>query len=403
MPSSIVAGVEIGTAKIVVLVAELYDDWSLNIIGCDTRKSQGLRKGAIVDFRAASDAVHEAIDYAEAAAGVRIPDVFLALSGGHLKGNVQVGTAQVSGGDGRVTADDVKRAVEEAKRKSLPADRVFIHHIRNPFVLDGREVDEPLDLMGEKIEVGYWSVHADARQIQDRIHIFNALSIEVKDIILSSVASARMAVDDAERKGGCIVIDMGAGTTDYALYLNGYIARTGVIPVGGDHLTNDLAIGLQLNPKRSEEVKCDLGRAIFDSSDSQQTIKLYGDNMIGDRSLPLSSVTRVLQCRLEETFERIAGDLGELLRPEYLGGGVILTGGGSKLKGIEALAESVFGVEARLSRTLDWVAPELQGPEFSTVLGILHFGQSRTQDEWMAAGAQREGWLSRMARLLKVD
>ncbi len=401
MSKSIIAGVEIGTAKIGVLIAELYEDWTLNIIGFDCRTSRGIRKGELVDFRAASESVHDAIERAEASAGVRGDEVYMALSGGHLQGGMQVGSASVSGSDGRVRQEDIERAVKEAKRKALPADRVYIHHIRNPFYLDGRVVEEPLALLANKIEVQYWSIHADGRQVSDWMHLFNTLSIKVRDIILSSVASARMAVDESSRKGGCLVIDIGAGATDFALYADGYIVRTGVIPVGGDHLTNDLAIGLHLNSKRAEEVKKDLGKAVFEVSDSQRTIRLYGDNMIGDRSLPLSSVSRILEARVEEIFRLIGERLGDLLDPKYLAGGVVLTGGTSRLRQIETAASAALGVPARRADRLDWVAEDLRGPEFSTVLGVLHFGHAMNREEVVSDQEKGEGkgLLARISRL----
>ncbi len=399
MGSKIVAAVEAGTEKISVLVGEIHDPGSLNILTQVTRPSSGIRKGQIVNFEQAAASIEEGLAFAEAEAGARIQTVYLSQSGGHLDGVFQNGTAAVSGADGLVGEDDARRAVDEAKRRKLPENRLYIHHIQNPFRLDGEVVENPIGLRGSELEAGYWSIHGDARRVGDGIHIINGFGLGVSDVIVSSVASGCIVADEDRRRAGCLVLDIGAGTTDYVLYRNGFIVSTGVVAVGGEHFANDLSIGLRLNHRRAKEIFHELGRAVVLPSDETERIRLYGDNMIGDRSIPRSSIDRIVEVRLQEIFQIVREKLGQKYLGKPLPGGVILTGGVSRLRRIETVAAQIFGEDAELAVAPDWVDPSLHGPEFSTVLGVLHF--ALTGQTELVSGEGRKG-KGLFRKLLKI-
>lgn len=371
--SKIIGSVEIGTAKTTVLVGELIVGRSCNIIGKGFSSSQGLKKGEITDLKAASNSVHAAIIAAEKSAQVTLEAVYLAQSGRHLRGSWSEGGSSVSHSDGIVTQADIRRAEEDAKNRQLPPDRVYIHHIRNPFLLDGKAVQDPIHMQGNRLEVGYWSVTGEERRIADQLRIFNGFGIQVEDMIISSIASGSMVTDDGEKQAGVLVLDIGCGTTDYVVYKDGFIVETGVIPVGGDHLTNDLSIGLRVNRKHAEYLKTNYGKAFIDKADRNEKVWLIGDLTIGDRNLPRHSIYQILNARVEELFRIVGKSLGKRCQGDFLAAGAVLTGGTAKLPGIAEVASEQLGVEVRAGENPEWVMEDLRDPVFSTSLGLMHY------------------------------
>lgn len=401
--SRVVAAVEIGTSKVVVLLGEIIAGEGLNIIGHSICTSEGVKKGQIQDLNAASRRVHATVFEAEKNAQTRIDEVYLAQTGSHLSGGFNIGTANVSSSDSIVRKVDMEQAREDAKRRKLPADRTYIHHIQNPFLLDGRLVDNPLSQEGRQLQVGYWSVHADSARVSDSLRLIQGLDLEVSDMIISSIASGVVLLEDGEKESGALVIDIGAGTTDYALYRKGYIVRTGVVPVGGDHLTNDLSIGLRIGRKSAEQFKVTHGRAYHESADRDEKVWLIGDLTIGDREYPLSAITRIIEARVFEIFNIIKEELEEadLYQISEIAAGVVLTGGSSLLNGIEESARRCLGLEARVSEGPRGVAAELCHPGYSTALGLLHYALTGQEDK--PQRSKSGGILRRLSGLLNFD
>lgn len=380
--SRVVGAVEIGTSKVVVLLGEIIDNEGLNIIGHAICSSKGIKKGVIQDLNAASDCVHAAILKAEKNAESRIDEVYLAQTGSHLLGSYHTGTANVSSSDNIVREIDIEQAKEDAKRRKLPPERTYIHHIQNPFTVDGQIVDNPLSREGRQLQVGYWSVHGDSSKVSDSLRVIRGIDLEVSDIIISSIASGAVLLEDAEKEGGALVIDIGGGTTDYVLYQSGYIVKTGIIPVGGDHITNDLSIGLRVGRKGAEEFKIKSGRAYYESGDREEKVWLYGDLTIGDREYPLAAITKIVEARVGEIFTIIKEALqqAELYNPAEIACGVVLTGGSSQLNGIEESVRRNLGLEARVAEGPLDVAAELRHPGYSTALGLLHYALTGQED-----------------------
>ena len=375
----IIGAVEIGTSKVVVLVGEIVGDRSLNIIGRGQVSSYGLKKGDIVNFRNVSGRTQDAILVAEKNAGTTIEAVYLAQTGGHLKGFFNKGSVTVSSPDNRVDKSDMQRAVENAKRKQLPPGRVYIHHIRNGYRLDGRPVENPASMRGEHLEVGYWHIHSDEKKLTDHIHVINGMGLKVEDVIVSSIASGCIVTNEAEKKNGVLVIDIGCGTTDYVLYRKSYIVRTGVIPVGGDHITNDLSMGLRIGCRHSEKLKLRFAKAMLDPKDKNDQVWLIGDMSIGDRRIPRLAIYKIVQARLKEIFQIVRDELGASLDSRNIAGGVVLTGGTSRLPRIANLAGRVLGMSARQGKPQSWVREGIRVPEYTTVLGLLYYGLTAQQ------------------------
>ena len=392
--SRVIAAIEIGTSKIVVLLGEIIGDSGLNIIGHSVGSSKGVKKGVITDLDKASDCVHAAILRAEENTQTRIDEVYLAQTGQHLIGNFNLGSSNISASDGFVRRADIDAATEDAKRRSLPDDRIYIHHIQNPFSLDGNPVENPLSKEGRQLQIGYWSVHGDSEAVSDSLRVIRGIDLDVSDMIISSIASGTVLLEESEKENGALVIDIGGGTTDYMLYRKGYIVKTGVVPVGGDHITNDLSIGLRISRKNAESFKLKDGRAYYQSEDREKKVWLIGDFTIGDRQYPLAAITKIIEARVFEIFDIIKEQLvdSDLFEPSDIASGVILTGGSSRLTGIEEAAHRRFGLEARASEGSQYVSEELRAPEYSTAIGLLHYaltGQENNQEQAKSSGLMR--------------
>ena len=372
--SKIIGAVEIGTSKAKALIGEVTANGSVHVVGMATRLNDGMRKGEIVDFRKAAQAVHSALADAEKMSGTTVDEVYLAQTGSHLRGRMLRGSSSVSSSDNRVSASDLQRASEEAKRRQSEEDRTFVHHIRTPILLDGRVVQDPVGMIGSKVDLGYWSVDGDDQAIKQALHVISNYSLDVKDLIISSIASSTMMAGPDLRRAGTLVIDMGAGVTDFALHRQGFVAYTGVIPVGGDHLTGDLSMGLRILEPYAENLKIEHGKAFTDPINDSDDVWIIGNKTIGDRSVPRKAITDIIHVRIVELFEIISKELEGLLDPDELKGGVLLTGGASKLPGIEQVASKVLGFTVRKANFPNGISNDLAQPENATVLGLLHYG-----------------------------
>lgn len=378
--SRIVAAVEIGTSKISVLVGEASGS-RLNVIGFGEHPSMGVVKGTVTDKPAASEATHRAMVMAERSCGVRFEQVFLAQSGGHMDGFYHEGSVSVGGLDGCVSQFDIDSALGLAKAKALPPDRCIVHHLARPFYLDGTMVVSPEDIRGNKLLVGVWHVHGCQGRIADNVSIIRNFGLPLKQVVLSGLASGNIVTTPEERHHGVLVIDIGAGTTDYAYYRHGRAYVAGVIPVGGSHITNDLSLGLRIKTEQAEQIKVLHGRATVAAKDRAEKVWLNGDHGIGDRDFPRMTIEQITAARVREVFEIVRKKLGTIYSPAETLSGVVITGGSSSLQGIEEAASRVFEVPARLAQPRVEVSENLRHPRYSTVLGLLHLGFAQQVEE----------------------
>jgi len=236
-------------------------------------------------------------------------------------------------------------------------------------------VEAPVHRQGHHLEAFYWHVHGDSRRVTDAIHIINGYGqLPVTDVVLSSLASGTLLVSQKDKQLGTLVIDIGAGTTDYVLYRHGHVQRTGVIAVGGDHFTNDLAIALRISHSQAENLKVRYGSALVLPEHKDEKVMAVGDMKIGDRQVPRHSIEKVLFLRAQELFQIIANKLGSQLSPQNLPGGVVLTGGGARLPQLTELAHKTFQLPVRIGRPIRGLgSAQLQDPEYATAVGVLHY------------------------------
>lgn len=397
--NNLVASVDIGTSKTVVFIAEIRPGRSLNLIGFGERPSAGLRKGEIFDMNAAKEVVQNAFADAESNAGV-VGDVtraYLSLSGSHLQGRRYVGSASVA--TGRVSTDDIERAKNDVKRRRSAEDRHIIHYVRQPFFLDGVIRPNPIDMLGKRLEVSYWTIDANRDRLAEILHIPNDIGVNVDDFVVSSLASASMVVDETMKTNGVLVVDIGGGVTDYALYYKGFVVHTGVIPVGGDHITNDLALGLRISRADAEEIKISLARAYVGEDDRNASILFRtGGSAIGGREFHRRSINAIVEARTDEIFKIIKGRLGKFGGPDRVAAGVVLTGGTSKLNGIDQRAADSLGLTATVGQPREWVPTEFSAAQYSTALGL--FDYAFAGRETSAAAARPANLAERVRRWL---
>jgi cell division protein FtsA len=398
LKTTYIGAVEIGTSKIVALVGE-YTGREIVIIGCGECSSRGIIKGSVVDYRAATESTHCALEIAERDANERIHHVFLAQSGGHLEGFYNEASLNVKAADNMIEKDDIRTVCDLAKAKELPLGRMVVHNIRRPFRVDGRLVPtSPENLVGQKLEVGYWTVHGQEQRLADNLHVIRGFNLEVSELVLSSLASGHMVTSLEERQNGVLAIDIGAGTTDFVLYRHGVPHTTGVVAVGGAHFTNDLTIGLRLTDGQAEKLKLRFGRAILQARERNEKVWLDGTYSIGDRQFSRQAIENITAARAWELLEVVRKKLGQAFSPETCAGGVVLTGGGAKLPALAVCASKVFGTQARLGEAPSWVNENLRDPGYHTALGILYYGVS-AQGDRAAAARRRSGFLQNMTRL----
>ena len=394
-----IGAVEIGTSKITVLIGQ-YSGKELAIIGCGEHPASGVIKGTVMDYKAASDCTHAAVEQAERDANERIDCVFLAQTGSHLDAFYNEATVNVKAADNMIDRDDIRTVCDLAMSKELPGGRVVIRHLRRPFRVDGRLVPtSPEHLVGQRLEVGYWTVHGQEQRLADNMHVIRGFNLEVRELVLSGLASGHMVTTPEERQHGVLVLDIGAGTTDYVLYRDGVPHTTGVLPVGGSHFTNDLSVGLRLTVPQAEKLKVRYGRAMLQTrGDKGEKVWLDGNFMIGDRQFPRHAIEQITAARAWELLEVVKKKLGGAFSPETCAAGVVITGGTAKLPGIAECASQVFGTPAHLGEAPAWVAENLRDPGYHTALGLLYYGITAHAEQ--AAGKRRRGgFLNSVTRL----
>src|SRR5437016_6969011 len=285
-PNSIIVGLEIGTSKVCAVVGEVNSSGALNIVGVGQARSRGVRKGEISDPSVAAEDVRNAIVEAEQMADVEIRNVYLGVTGGHLRGFNNRGVHPVVSADREITKEDVEDVIKNAKAINLPAENYVLHAIRQHFLVDGQDrIVDPIGMLGARVEVDMHVVHGNFNRFQNPIRLVKGLHVEVEAIVFNGLASSLALLTNEQKEMGALVIDFGGGATEYIVYTGGIIKHTGVLAVGGDHLSNDLAYGLKMPLGRAEELKIKHGSAFVDEADKGQTVTT--NNELG---LPVKTV-----------------------------------------------------------------------------------------------------------------
>src|SRR5277367_4945166 len=325
--ANIIVGLEVGTSKICAVVGEQNTDGTLNIVGLGQSPARGMRKGEIVDAALAEECVRNAIVEAEQMANAEIRSVYLGVTGGPIRGFNNRGVHPVVSADREITEEDVQDVIKNAKAINLPAQNHVLHAVRQHFLVDGHDgVVNPVGMLGARVEVDVHVVHGNFNRLQNPIRIVKGLQLEVEAIVFNGLAASLALLTNEQKEMGALVIDIGGGTTNFAVYADGIIKHTGVLAVGGDHVSNDLAYGLKVPLGRAEQLKIEHGAALVEDSVKGQTITISNELGLPLKTLNLEHLRRVMSLRLEEIFQLIEQDIGRADLLNYLRSGVFICG-----------------------------------------------------------------------------
>ncbi len=401
--STIIVGLEIGTSKVCAVVGELSADGALNIVGLGQARSRGVRKGEICDAGIAEEDIRQAIVEAEQMADVEIRSVYLGVTGGHVRGFNNRGVHPVVSADREITEADVQDVIKNAKAINLPAQNHVIHAIRQHFLVDGQDgISNPVGMLGARVEVDVHVVHGNLNRLQNAIRAVKGLQLEVDDIVFNGLAASLALLTNEQKELGSLVIDIGGGTTEYVVYANGIIKHTGVLAVGGDHVSNDLAYGLKVPLSRAEQLKIEHGAAFVEEADKGQTVTISNELGMPMKVLNLENLRRIMSLRLEEIFQLILQDLEQADALNYLRSGVFLCGGGSRIPQVAKLAEQTLQMPVSLGKTnsISGLKSALDQPEFATAIGLVKFG-SFQQRKRAGKGSLTDGIKSTLGQFFK--
>jgi len=375
--SSIIVGLEVGTSKVCAVVGEINPTGALNITGLGQCRSRGIRKGEIADASATAEDIRNAIVEAEQMSDVEIRSVYLGVTGGHIRGFTNRGVHPVVSADREITREDVEDVIKNAKAINLPAENYVLHAIRQHFLVDGQDgIIDPVGMLGARVEVDMHVVHGHFNRLQNAIRSVKGLQVEVEAIIFNGLASSLALLTSEQKEMGALVIDIGGGTTEFVVYSNGIIKHTGVLAVGGDHVSNDLAYGLKVPLGKAEELKIQHGSACVDEKDKGQAVTAANEFGLSAKSVNLDHLRRIMSLRLEEIFDLIEQELSKAGLLDYLRAGVFICGRGARIPGILKLAEKTLQLPASLGRTstISGLKSALDQPEFATAIGLVKFG-----------------------------
>lgn len=406
MDESIVVGIDIGTAKVASLVARVEGERSLRILGVGIEPSAGMRKGGVVDLTAASQAIARSLEKAQRSSGLEIASALVSLAGTHISSINSRGAVGISGGV--IDQSDVERALESAQAVAIPHNREIIHVIQRGFTVDGQDrIHDPVGLHGFRLEVEAHIITATASTVENLRQCVQAVGVEVSQFVLNPLASGEAVLTETERQMGSVVCDIGAGTTDLAIYIDGDVWHTEVLPVGGNYITSDIAHGLRLPISQAEEVKKQYGFATeTDTPDGEFTIHPFGEEQ--PMQVNRKELAHIIEARVEEIFQMV---LQEIKRSGYGGllpAGLIMTGGTSNLAGIRPLASRVLGLPVRIAKpeNLVGLVDQLHSPAFSTSVGLLYWALLMNDTLPVRRGGRSKGgrfdwnvikdWLSRI-------
>lgn len=399
----IVVGIDVGTTKVCTLVGRVEDDKSIRIIGVGIEPSDGIRKGIVVDLSAASQAIKRSVEKAEGTSGMEITTALVSLAGAHVASVNSRGAAGVPGGI--IDMADLARALDQAQAIAIPHDREIIHVIQRGISVDGQEgVKTPVGMHGYKLEVETHIITAASATADNLRQCVGAAGVEIQQFVLNPLASAEVVLTEQERQMGVAVCDIGGGTTDLAIYVDGDVWHTMVLAVGGNHVTQDIAHGLRLPMAQAEEVKKQQGHAVKSDigGDEFFLIRPFGEDK--DVRINRQDLAHIIEARVEETFGLI---LQEIKRSGYDGllpAGVVLTGGTSALPGISRVASEVLGMPVRTGQPQDLkgLVDKLNSPMYSTSVGLLQWAVSM-HDHQIAVSSGNKRRRTRGESSMKFD
>ena len=376
----LIVGLDIGTSKIFVIAAEVASDGTFEIIGMGSHPSSGLKKGVVVNIETTVNAIQRALEEVELMANCKIHNVYTGIAGNHIKSFNSHGMVAIK--DREVSQLDVERVMETAKAVNIPADQQVLHILNQEFIIDGQEdVREPIGMNGVRLEVKVHIVTGSVSAVQNIMKCVRRCGLEVGDVVLQPLASSMAVLSEDEKDLGVCLVDIGGGTTDIAVFTQGAIRHTAVIPIAGDQVTNDIAMALRTPTKDAEDIKCRYGCALKGMADSQEMVEVLGVGERGTRQLSRQTLAEVIEPRVEELYLLVQKELRRSGFEELLSSGIVITGGSSSLLGMVELGEEIFHMPVRLGLPLyrGGLAEVVRTPRFSTGVGLIIAGIEQLQ------------------------
>ncbi|WP_410500008.1 cell division protein FtsA [Chitinibacter sp. S2-10] len=377
---NLIVGLDIGTSKVVAVVADVTEDGSLNVVGMGSAASRGLKRGVVVDIEKTVGAIQSALGEAELMADCKISEVYTGIAGSHIKSLNSHGMVAIK--DKEVTQADIDRVIETASAVNIPADHQVLHILSQEYVIDGQEdVKEPLGMSGVRLEVRVHIVSGAVSAVQNITKCVRRCGLEIAEVLLQPLASAHAVLTDDERDLGVCLVDIGGGTTDIAVFINGAIRHTAVIPIAGDQITNDIAMALRTPTGEAENIKIQHGVALRHMTDPQTMIEVPGVGERGARQMSRHTLAEVIEPRVEELYSFVQAELRRVNLEDRLSSGIVITGGASLMPGMTELAEEIFHMPVRLGlpRYVGGLAEVVKNPRYSTAVGLLLIARQQMQ------------------------
>ncbi|GAB1231555.1 cell division protein FtsA [Ferrigenium sp. UT5] len=385
---NLIVGLDIGTSKIACIVAEVTAEGTLEVVGAGMHQSSGMKKGMVVNIDATVGAIQQALQEAELMADCKIREVYTGIAGGHIRSSNAHGMIKIK--DKEVAQTDVVRAIETASSISLPGDQQILHILEQEFSIDGQEgIKKPLGMSGLRLEVEIHIVTGAVSAVQNILKCIHRCGLEVNDMILQPLASSKAVLAEDEKELGVCLIDIGGGTTDVAIFTNGAIRHTAVIPIAGDQITNDIAMALRTPTKDAEDIKIKYGCALRQLA-TDAPIEVPGVGERSARMLSRQTLAEVIEPRVEELYSLVQTELRRSGLEEVLSSGIVITGGSAALQGMVELGEEIFHLPVRLGlpRNIGGLSAVVKTPRYATGVGLLLYGlEQRQRNEVARVGA----------------
>ena len=396
--SEMLVGVDIGTSKVVSIVAETRGN-TLEVIGLGTHSSKGLKNGVVVDIDSTTTAIKRSIEEAESMAGCHIGSCYVGISGSHINGLNSEGVVPIK--DGEVRYGDVDRVIETAQAMAIPADQRLLHVLPRDYIIDKQDgIKEPLGMAGSRLEAKVHLVTCSENSSQNILKCINASGLDVEAFVLEQLASSYSVLTEDERNLGVCLIDIGGGTTDIAVFVDGSICFTDVIPIAGDHVTNDIAQALRTPPTEAESIKQKYGCAVSAMTKPQEIMMVPGMGHRQERELSRQALADVLERRYVEIFSLAQQKLSLSGFDQLIPAGIVLTGGASKVEAAPELAEEIFHAPVRLGSpySVEGFSEILNNPIYATSVGLLLYGQKQLEEDHMNYIHRDRNILNRISR-----
>lgn len=376
-----IVGLDIGTSKVVAIVGEQTAAGTLDIIGIGVHPSKGLKKGVVVNIETTVNSIRRAIEEAELMAGTQITSVYAGIAGSHINSINSHGIVAIR--DNEVAQSDIDRVIDAAKAVAIPADQKIIHILPQEFIIDSQEgIREPIGMSGVRLEAKVHMVTGAVSAAQNIVKCVRRCGLDVEDIILEQLASSYAVLTEDEKELGVCLIDIGGGTTDIAVFTDGAIRHTAVLPIAGDQVTNDIAVALRVPTQVAEDIKIQHSCALARSVDMNETITIPGIGERPARHLAQVALAEVVEPRYEELFLLIQAELRRTGLDDLIGSGIVLTGGSSKMRGAVDLAEDIFRMPVRLGvpKYISGLVDVVQNPIHATGVGLLLYGAQQQNE-----------------------